>query len=154
MTTNAADQSWSIAEALAVAYTAFTQRFGADLLHQAFEALTTRPEDTMAEHQALARDLGQYLGHALNAQGVNLVIWMANAKSRPDNAALLLHCAVRWWLARDDLLRKPSGTRVPCVYAEGSSDHCTLQLLSQMLYRGSAPDTVPAAGGQIPTTQV
>lgn len=153
MTTHPPDQSWSIAEALAVTYTAFTQRFGADLLHQAFEALTTRPEDTMAEHQILGRDLGQYLGHALNAQGANLVIWMANAKSRPDNAALLLHCAVRWWLARDDLLRKPSGTRVPCVYAEGSSDHCTLQLLTQMLYRGSAPDTVLAVAARAPKTR-
>lgn len=149
-----ADQTWSVPEALAVAYTAFTQRFGADLLWQAFEVLTTKRKDTMAEHKALERDLGQYLGHALNAQGADLVIWMANAKSRADNAELLLHCAVRWWLARDDLLRKPSGTCVPCVYAEGATDHVALQLLTQMLYRGSAPDTVPVEADQTPQTRV
>ena len=37
--------SWSIAEALAVAYTAFAQRFGADLLHAAFDALTAHADD-------------------------------------------------------------------------------------------------------------
>ena len=145
--------SWSIAQALAVSFAAFTQRFGADLLWQAFEALTTEPERTMAAHMGLETAIDQYLPHALQAAGANLVIWMANAKSRPDNAALLLHCAVRWWLARDDLLRKPSGTRVPCVYAEGSSDHCTLQLLTQMLYRGSAPDTVLAVAARAPKTR-
>jgi len=154
MKTNPVTPTWSVPEALSVAYTAFTQRFGTDLLWQAFEALTTKRENTMAEHKALERDLGQYLGHALNAQGANLVIWMANAKSNPDNADLLTHCAVRWWLARDDLLRKPSGTRVPCVYTEGSTDHVALQLLTQMLYRGSAPDTEPPAVAQTPRTRV
>lgn len=144
---------WTIPDALAVAFQAFTQRFGADLLWLAFEALTIKREDTMAEHQALERDLDQYLGHALNAQGANLVIWMANARSKPDNAELLLHCAVRWWRARDDLVRMPGGTRVPCVYAEGATDHVALQLLMQMLYRGSAPDTEPPATGPAPRTQ-
>lgn len=150
---NTAAQSWSISEALSEAYRAFAQRFGADLLWQAFEALTTKREDTMAAHQALERDLDQYLWHALNAQGANLVIWMANARSKPDNADLLLHCAVRWWLARDDLHRKPAGTRVPCEYAPGSTDHSALQLLTQALYRGSAPDTEPPAAGPAPRTQ-
>jgi len=145
--------SWTVPEALGVAFQSFTQRFGADLLWQGFEALTTKREHTMAVHQALERDLDQYLGHALNAQGANLVIWMANARSKPDNAELLKHCAVRWWLARDDLLRKPAGTRVPCVYAEGATDHVALQVLTQMLYRGSAPDTEPPVTGQTPRTR-
>ena len=153
MKTNPAAQSWSAPEALAAAYTEFTLRFGADLLHQAFEALTLQPEKTKNDHKAIEDELGTYLAYPLNTHGAGLVIWMANAKSKPDNAALLLHCAVRWWLARDDLLRKPSGTRVPCVYAEGSKDHSALQLLTQMLYRGSAPDTEPPAAAQTPRTQ-
>lgn len=147
MKTTATPATWSVPEALAVAYTAFTQRFGAELLHQAFEALTLDPQQTMEDQRDLARDLGQYLGHALNAQGAGLVIWMANAKSRPDNAALLLHCGVRWWLARDDLARKPPGTRVPCEYGPGSKEHSALQLLAEMLYRASAPDTTPPVAG-------
>jgi hypothetical protein len=150
MKTTATPATWSVPEALAVAYTAFTQRFGAELLWQAFEELTLEPEQTMQDHHDLERDLDQYLGHALNAQGAGLVIWMANAKSKPDNAALLTHCAVRWWRARDDLARQPQGMRVPCEYAPGSKDHSALQLLRQMLYRGSAPDTVPGSTGKTP----
>lgn len=153
MKTTAAPESWTIPEALAVAYAEFTQRFGVELLWQAFEALTTKPAATLQEHQELADELDQYLGHALNAQGADLVIWMANAKSRPDNAALLLHCGVRWWRARDALANQPKGSRVPCVYAEGITEHVALQLLSQLLYRGSAPDTVPGAGGPAPRTR-
>lgn len=133
--------SWSIAQALAVSFAAFTQRFGADLLWQAFEALTTEPERTMAAHMELEPAIDQYLPHALQAAGANLVIWMANARVDPQQAQLLLHCAVRWWRARDDLLTRPAKARVPCVYAEGLSDHVSLQLLNQMLYRGAAPYT-------------
>ncbi len=155
MADNTDKPSWSIPEALAVAYTAFTQRFGDDLLWQAFDALSTKPESTKAEHRAMGRDLDQYLGHALSAQGADLVIWMANARSCPDNVALLLHCGVRWWMARDDLLlQQASEARVPCNYAEGSTDHPGLQLLTQMLHRGSAPDTTPPAVAQTPRTQV
>ena len=133
--------SWSIAQALAVSFAAFTQRFGAALLWQAFEALTTEPERTMAAHMGLETAIDQYLPHALQAAGANLVIWMANARADPQQAQLLLHCAVRWWRARDDLLARPAKSRVPCVYAEGLSDHVSLQLLNQMLYRGAAPYT-------------
>lgn len=153
MKTTATPATWSVPEALAVAYTAFTQRFGLELLWQAFEELTLEPEQTIQDHHDLERDLDQYLGHALNAQGAGLVIWMANAKSKPDNAALLTHCAVRWWRARDDLARQPQGMRVPCKYAHGSTDHNAHQLLAQMLYRGSAPDTETPVDGPAPRTQ-
>lgn len=133
--------SWSIAQALAVSFLAFTQRFGADLLWQAFKALTTEPERTMAAHLALEPDIDVYLPHALQARGAGLVIWMANARADLQQAPLLLHCAVRWWRARDDLLGRPAQSRVLCVYAEGDSDHVSLQLLNQMLYRGAAPYT-------------
>lgn len=153
MKITATPQSWSIPEALAVAYTEFTQRFGAELLYQAFEALTLQPEQTRTEHLVLGRELDKYLAYPLNTHGTELVAWMASAKGKPDNAALLLHCGVRWWRARDDLARKPNGTRVPCEYAPGSKNHSGLQLLAEMLYRGSAPDTKPPAAGQTPRTR-
>lgn len=153
MKTTATPEFWTIPEALAATYTEFTQRFGAELLWQAFEALTTQPEQTKAKHLALSKELGQYLAYPLNIHGDALVSWMTSAKSRPDNADLLTHCAVCWWLARDDLLRKPSGTRVPCVNAEGAKNHSALQLLTQMLYRGSAPDTKPPAAGPARATR-
>lgn len=133
--------SWSITQALAVAYTTFTQRFGADLLHAAFAALTAEPDVTQAEHHALAAELGLYLSHALNGRGASQVVWMGNARADPSQARLLLHMGVRWWRARDSLLACPAGTRVPCVYADGLADHLSLQLLGQMLHRGAAPDT-------------
>lgn len=145
MKTTAAPATWSVPEALAVAYTEFTQRFGAELLHQAFEALTLRRAQTMQVHRALARELDQYLVYPLNTHGAELVHWMASAKGTPDNADLLLHCGVRWWQAREDLLRKPAGTRV--------RNHSDLQVLAEMLYRGSAPDTEPPAAGQTPMTR-
>lgn len=140
-TTTTPITSWSISQALAVAYSAFAKRFGADLLHQAFEALTTQAEHTHAAHLALEHDIDKYLQHALQASGASLVIWMANARADPAQADLLLHCGVRWWRARDDLLSRPARSRVPCMYAEGLEDHVSLQLLNQMLYRGAAPYT-------------
>lgn len=133
--------SWSITQALTVAYTAFIQRFGADLLHASFDALTKEPEHILAEHQVLAAELGPYLSHALNGRGAGHVVWLGNARADAAQARLLLHMGVRWWHARDSLLACPAGTRVPCVYAEGLSEHVSLQLLSQMLHRGAAPHT-------------
>jgi len=144
--------SWSVPQALVVAYEAFTQRFGADLLWQAFEALTVQHRATLREHAALDRDLGQYLDHALTARGAELVVLLANSRSEPQAALLLLHCGVRWWRARDDLLRRSGPkVRVPKVYAEGMNEHVSLQLLSQMLYRGAAPDTAAVGGDPSPT---
>lgn len=148
MKTTAVPDTWSVPEALAVAYTEFTQRFGADLLHQAFAALTLQPEQTMQAHRALDRDMGNYISHVLDARDAGLLEWLANARADRSQDAMLLDIGVRWWRARDDLARQPHGTRVPCTYALGSTSlHSGLQLLVQMLHRGSAPDTTPPAAG-------
>lgn len=146
--------TWSVPEALAVAYTEFAQRFGAELLHQAFEALTLDPKQTMHAHRALDRDMGNYISSVLDARGAALVEWLANARADRSQDAMLLDIGVRWWRARDDLARQPHGTRVPCTYAPGSTSlHSGLQLLTQMLYRGSAPDTEPPAAGPVRGTR-
>lgn len=138
--------SWTVPEALAVAYTEFTRRFGADLLAQAFAALTLQPVKTMQAHRALDRDMGDYISSVLDAHGAALQEWLANARADREQDAMLQDIGVRWWRARDDLARKPAGTRVPCTYAPGSTSlHSGLQLLIQMLHRGSAPDTTPPA---------
>ena len=137
--------SWTVPEALSVAYKAFAARFGADLLHQAFEALTLHPKQTMAMHRALRADMVTYLDYALDVRGAGLVVWMANARADLDQAPMLLDCAVRWWCARDAMLRLPLNTRVPCIYMEGLTAHSDLQLLEQMLRRASAPDTEPSS---------
>lgn len=141
MNTQEPRATWSIAEALAVAYQAFGDRFGPDVLDRAFAALTMHHEDTLAAHRAIAPQLGGYISQALSAQGASLVIWMANAQSDPEQADLLLHCGVRWWLARDAMVRLAPGSRVLCVYADGLTEHVSLQLLAQMLHRGAAPET-------------
>ncbi|MDD5028496.1 MAG: hypothetical protein PHH58_03185 [Rhodoferax sp.] len=147
--------SWNIQEALAVAYSEFTQRFGADLLHQAFVALTLHSAQTMQAHRALDADMGNYISSVLDARGAGLTEWLTNARADRDQDAMLLDIGVRWWRARDDLARQPQGTRVPCTYAPGATSlHSGLQLLAQMLYRGSAPDTAPPAISQTPTTRV
>ena len=133
--------SWSIHEALAIAFTAFTERFGEDTLWRAFEALTLRREATLAQHAELADELERYLQYPLNMRGSELDLWMAKARKAEDQTLLLVHAGVRWWLARDDLLSRPAHARVPHVYAEGMSDHVSLQLLKQVLYRGRAPYT-------------
>lgn len=74
-------------------------------------------------------------------KGSGLDLWVAKARSDPDQAELLTLIGVRWLLARDDLLTRPAQSRVPCSYSEGLTDHVSLQLLSQMLYRGRAPYT-------------
>ena len=132
---------WTIPEALAAAYQAFGTRFGQEALASAFEALTMKPEATRLENRRLRRTLDQYIGHAINVQGREQVTWLSNALADPSQAPLLLHAGVRWWMARDDLLRKSPGTLVPKQYMEGLKDHVSLQLLAQMLYRGAAPDT-------------
>lgn len=132
---------WTIPEALAAAYQAFSTRFGQDALAQAFEALTMAPQATKLENRRIGRTLDQYISHAINVHGREQVTWLSSALADADQAPLLLHAGVRWWLARDDLLRKPPGTLVPKQYMEGLKDHVSLQLLGQMLYRGAAPDT-------------
>jgi hypothetical protein len=155
MQTNTPTQSWTVPEALAVAYREFTQRFGADLLHQAFEALTLQSAKTMQAHRALDADMGDYISSVLDARGAGLAEWLANARADRTQDAMLQDIGVRWWHARDDLARQPEGTRVPCTYAPGfTSLHSGLQLLAQMLYRGSAPDrtlplTPPARGTRL-----
>ena len=150
MKTNAAPDTWSVPEALAVAYTEFTQRFGAELLHQAFATLTLKPEQTMQAHRTLDSDMGNYISSVLDARGAGLVEWLTTARADRSQDAMLLDIGVRWWRARDDLARKAHGTRVPCEYAPGSTSlHSGLQLLIQMLHRGSAPDTTPPAAGPV-----
>ena len=132
---------WTIHEALAAAYQAFCTRFGHEALAAAFEALTMQRQATLLHNKRLGRSLDQYISHAVNVQGKEQMHWLANALAAPDQADLLMHAGVRWWLARDDLLRKPRGTLVPKRHMEGLKDHVSLQLLAQMLYRGAAPDT-------------
>ena len=139
--TQTTPHSWGIHEALAVAFTAFTERFGEDTLWHAFEALTLRREATLAQHAELADELERYLQHPLNMRGSELDLWVAKARADTEQALLLVHAGVRWWQARDDLLSRPAHARVPRVYAEGMSEHVSLQLLKQMLYRGRAPYT-------------
>ena len=77
----------------------------------------------------------------LNKFGSELDLWVAKARADGEQVPLLVHAGVRWWLARDDLLSRPAHARVPCDYSNGAMEHFSLQLLSQMLYRGRAPYT-------------
>lgn len=138
---HAAQHSWSIHEALAIAYQEFSNRFGADLLWAAFDLLARDRERTLAELSEREAELDQYLGHAMYQAGSAGDIWISKARTDEGQTALLLQAAVRWWCARDDLLSRPTQSRVPCEYAEGNKDHVNLQLLAQMLYRGRAPYT-------------
>lgn len=133
--------SWSIHEALAVAFTAFTERFGEDVLWHAFAELTLRREATLAQHAELTDELERWLQGMLNQRGSELDLRVAKARSDANEALLLVHAGVRWWQARDDLLSRPAHARVPHIYAEGMTDHVSLQLLKQVLYRGRAPYT-------------
>jgi len=133
--------SWSIHEALAVAYGAFTERFGATILWQAFVALTRDRDATLAEQERLEADIDSFIKYPLGMKGSKLDVWVASALADPEVALLVLHMGVRWWRARDDLLTRPAASRVPCVYEEGGLEHVSLQLLRQMLYRGRAPYT-------------
>ncbi len=133
--------SWSIHEAISVAFQTFASRFGADILWAAFEALTAERELLLEEHYRWESDIDSYLRSPLNLQGKDLVMWIASARADTGQERLLLHVGIRWWNARDDLLTRPAQSRVPCVYAEGLNDHVNLQLLRQMLYRGRAPYT-------------
>lgn len=132
--------SWSIHEAVAVSYQAFAERFGVDLLWCAFDALTRERDATLAKHGQLDYDIGKYLQWPLNLEGDALASWMKAARADPEQTILLLHIGVRWWLSREDLLSLPARSRVPCEYAPGDESPFSLQLLSQMLYRGRAPD--------------
>ncbi len=132
---------WSIHEAIAVSMAEFTNRFGDDILWSAFRLLTLNRDATLAEHAILADELDGYLKYPLNEVGSTLDLWMAKARTDANQAQLLVHAGIRWWLARDDLLSRPSHSRVPCDYSEGELGHFSLQLLSQMLYRGRAPYT-------------
>lgn len=133
--------SWSIHEAIAVAMTEFKNRFGDDVLWYAFQALTLHRDSALTEHAQLAEELDQYLKHPLSMFGSELKRWLRSAQADEGQARLLLHAGIRWWQSRDDLLSRPAHSRVPCDYSEGELDHFSLQLLSQMLYRGRAPYT-------------
>ena len=134
--------SWSIHEALNVAFHEFAVRFGPDLLWKAFGALTRDYEGVMAEHHRAQVDIDQYLRHPLVKNGSDLDLWISAARADADQAALLLHVAVRWWRARDDLLSRPAHARVPwSLGQDGMKGQVSLQLLAQMLYRGRAPYT-------------
>lgn len=133
--------SWSIHEAIAVAFTEFSERFGEDVLWRAFAELTQHRETIMAQQAELGSELDSYLQYPLNKFGSELDLWMAKARADDEQAWLLVHAGVRWWLARDDLLGRPTHARVPCDYSNGEMGHFSLQLLSQMLYRGRAPYT-------------
>lgn len=150
MTYTTQPASWTVTQAVAIAYTAFAERFGADLLHGAFAALTTQPEATMTQQRALGAELDSYISHAMTGGSA----WMDTARADPKQASLLLHLGVRWWLARDAMLHLPTGTLVPCQYAEGLTDHVSLQLLGQMLHRGGSPDTAHSSSGKARQTLV
>ena len=131
--------SWTVHEALAVAFQEFEQRFGSDLLWPAFEALTSRRAEVMREQVAIERELNQFLQYPLNKRGADLDLWISKARCAEDQAGLLLHIGVRWWRARDAMLALPNGTTVPQMWeVEG---HVSLSLLKQMLYRADAPHT-------------
>lgn len=133
--------SWSIHEAVAVSYQAFVEHFGADLLWRAFDALTSKRDATLAKQGQLDYGLGKYLQYPLSKDGDELTSWMKAARADSEQADLLLHIGVRWWLSRDDLLSRPAHSRVPCEYAPGSTYPARIQLLTQMLYRGRASET-------------
>lgn len=143
-------ETWSVDEAIAQAYQEFGARFGADLLWRAFELLTLDRKAVLVRHEVLAADIDQYLQYPLNLEGASLAEWMAEARAAPTQGELLLHVGVRWWRARDHMLLLPADIRVPCVYAEGLGAQVSLQLLSQMLYRGKSPETTPPLPGRTP----
>lgn len=134
-------ETWFVHDAIGVSFDAFVKRFGSDLLWQAFERMTRDRLATLVLHGRYAHDLDQYLGQPLEKEGADLVVWMANARLDPVQADLLILIGVRWWMARDDMLTLPPMTKIPKIYNENSSKHVSLQLLTQMLYRGAAPDS-------------
>ncbi|ADU99804.1 hypothetical protein [Alicycliphilus denitrificans] len=134
-------ESWSIHEAIAVSFNAFGERFGEDVLWLAFAELARERDATLDELGGAERDINQYLMQVLNKKGSELDLWISSARADGAQALTLLQIGVRWWLARDDLLSRPAQSRVPCQHAEGETDHVSLQLLKQMLYRGAAPYT-------------
>ncbi len=135
--------TWSAQEAIEVAYGEFSRRVGADVLWQAFDALMHEGAALLAEHAAWADDIDSYLQWPLNLSGADLVVWVSNARGDSASRRLLTHVGLRWWRARDDLMRREPGTRVSQIHVDGSTDHVSLHLLRQMLYRGAAPDTEP-----------
>lgn len=139
MRANEHTSSWTVHEALAVAFQEFDLRFGADLLWPAFEALATRRAEVLLEQAAIEPELNQFLQYPLNKRGADLDLWVSKARGTEDQAVLLLHIGVRWWRARDAMLALPVGTTVPQMGdVEG---HVSLSLLKQMLYRADSPHT-------------
>lgn len=134
------NSSWTVQEALAVAFREFDMRFGADLLWPAFEALASRRDEVLLEQATIEPELNQFLQYPLNKRGADLDLWISKARCTEDQAVLLLHVGVRWWRARDAMLALPAGTAVPQMGdVEG---HVSLSLLKQMLYRADAPHTI------------
>lgn len=139
MRVNEHTSSWTVHEALAVAFREFDIRFGADLLWPAFEAMASRRAEVLLEQAAIESELNQFLQYPLNKRGADLDLWISKARCTEDQAVLLLHIGVRWWRARDAMLALPAGTTVPQIGdVEG---HVSLSLLKQMLYRADAPHT-------------
>lgn len=131
--------SWTVQEALSVAYREFDLRFGADLLWPAFDALMHRRSEVLLAQAGIESELNQFLQYPLNKRGTDLDLWISKARSTEDQAELLLHIGVRWWRARDAMLALSDGTTVPQMTdVEG---HVSLSLLKQMLYRADAPHT-------------
>ncbi|WP_141685490.1 hypothetical protein [Klebsiella pneumoniae] len=134
-------EDWSVHEAIAVSFRAFSRRYGEDLLWSAFGMLTRDRRKAIREHALLEKDINDFIQYPIDSEGKSLREFMATAKADEHGLLMLRHMGIRWWLARDDLLSLPPQTRVPRVYCEGFTKHVSLQLLDQMLWRGAAPDT-------------
>ncbi len=134
-------EDWSVHEAIAVSFRAFSRRYGEDLLWSAFGMLTRNRRETLKEHVRLEKDINDFIQYPISSEGKALREFMTTAKADEYGLQMLRHMGIRWWLARDDLLSFPPQARVPRVYCEGFTDHVSLQLLDQMLWRGAAPDT-------------
>ncbi len=131
--------SWTVQQALAVAFREFDLRFGSDLLWRAFEALTNRRAEVLAAQATIEPELNQFLQYPLNKRGADLDLWISKARCSADQAELLLHIGVRWWRAHEAMQALPIGTTVPQV--TDVECHVSLSLLKQMLYRADAPHT-------------
>ncbi|BBK14289.1 MULTISPECIES: hypothetical protein [Klebsiella] len=134
-------EDWSVHEAISVSFRAFSRRYGEDLLWSAFGMLTRDRRKALREHACLEQDINSFIKYPISSEGRALREFMAKAKDDEYGLLMLRHMGIRWWLARDDLLSLPPQTRVPRVYSEGFTNHVSLQLLDQMLWRGAAPDT-------------
>lgn len=131
--------SWSIEEALAVSLDAFIHHCTETALLESFKALTRDRKGTLIRHSMLKKDIDKMIPFAITSGPAELVHLHAAAHKDADVALLFMHMGVRWWLARQDMLRQAPGTRIRRIHIEGLTDHESLQLLNQMLYQGACP---------------